>query len=67
MDSHNNYVECVYCYTECSCSDCASEQVPAVADDAAWAKLARHHDVNCEWILTRAHRVFQQFEEDEVR
>ena len=30
---------------------------PEVDDDAGWRELAPDHATDCEWILTRAHRV----------
>jgi hypothetical protein len=53
MATANETVECVYCY----CQVPADETVPPVGDDAAWAELAREHADDCEWVLTRAHRL----------
>jgi len=44
--------ECAYCGHD---TDIAS--VPAVDDDAAWAVVAKQHKPDCEWVMTRAHRV----------
>ena len=32
--------------------------VPAVGDDAGWADAGAGHEEGCEWVVTRAHRVF---------
>lgn len=45
--------DCVYC--GCALTD--SDSVPDTGDDAAWEKLAKEHSADCEWILTRAHRI----------
>lgn len=44
--------ECIYCGSEVEGAD----SVPDVDDDPAWDLLARQHLVDCEWVLTRAHR-----------
>ncbi len=31
--------------------------VPGLDDDAYWAKLAKEHTPDCEWINTKAHRI----------
>jgi hypothetical protein len=48
------WMECLYC-NKLIDADLESD-VPAVDDDDAWQALAREHDVDCEWIETRAHR-----------
>ena len=45
--------ECLYC----GCDHVPSPTVPDVDDDDAWATLSEHHADDCEWILTRAHRM----------
>lgn len=45
---------CAYC--DCAVLDETS--VPDVADGAAWDLHAIEHDATCEWVATRAHRVF---------
>lgn len=47
---------CIYCDREVPAP--ASEPVPDVRDDEAWEALAAEHEPDCEWITTRAHRVF---------
>ena len=47
--------ECIYCLTEVP----ARGDPPRVGDDEAWKQLAREHAPDCEWIETRAHRVFK--------
>lgn len=47
--------ECVYCGAEIPESRAA--EVPPVDDDAEWELLAADHAADCEWIITRAHRV----------
>lgn len=32
--------------------------VPAADDDETWSALSLEHDDDCEWVWTRAHRVF---------
>lgn len=46
---------CVYCGYEVT----NETEVPAVSDNAAWERLAQEHADECEWIQTRAHRVFE--------
>ena len=43
---------CLYCREETT-----THEVPAIGDDAAWARLASEHADGCDWIETRAHRV----------
>lgn len=54
-------IECAYC------SEMVSEldSVPPVDDDEAWDVIAKEHDSDCEWVLTRAHRRELPHEEDE--
>ena len=47
---------CICCNAEVpGCEDCPN--APPVDDDDAWDELAADHAVDCEWILTRAHRL----------
>ena len=43
---------CVYCGGEV-----VEVSAPLYDDDAAWSALAPHHADNCEWVLTRGHRL----------
>lgn len=43
---------CAYCNAE----DC-DQIVPPTSDTEAWDTLAVQHADDCEWILTRAHRL----------
>ncbi|MCR4338979.1 MAG: hypothetical protein NUW01_03725 [Gemmatimonadaceae bacterium] len=45
---------CAYCGSTPEYADRAL--VPDEGDDAEWTRLAEQHDVDCEWIATRAHR-----------
>jgi len=45
--------ECIYCRAEVHDPD----PVPDVDDDEAWAAIASDHEHDCEWVLTRAHRI----------
>lgn len=47
-------VECVYCGHEVPDE---GEYVPEVRDTLEWERLATEHAPDCEWILTRAHRI----------
>jgi hypothetical protein len=49
--------ECAYCARDVA--DHTHEPPPAVDDDEAWTTLAAEHAPDCEWITTRAHRVFE--------
>jgi hypothetical protein len=42
--------ECAYC------GRMVPSEVPALADGAAWARLAAEHADDCDWIASRAHR-----------
>ena len=44
---------CIYC--DSLCAD--RTIVPDVDDAPAWASLAPEHEIDCEWIATRAHRL----------
>jgi len=44
---------CTYCGT--LVDDVVS--APALEDDEAWAATAQTHKADCEWVMTRAHRV----------
>ena len=44
--------ECTYC----GASD-TPESVPASWDNEAWRELATYHQIGCEWVATRAHRI----------
>lgn len=48
--------ECVYCGRDV---ETAREDAPApsLADDAEWTRLGKQHAPDCEWIVTRAHRL----------
>lgn len=48
-------VECIYC--SAMIQDPGEDQPPAVTDAGAWAALAQQHAPDCEWIITRAHRL----------
>ena len=48
--------ECAYCGHDVQLVK--GEHVAPVDDDEAWAALAREHGDLCEWIASRAHRVF---------
>jgi hypothetical protein len=52
--------QCIYCGSEVS----DDSQVPAYDDHDAWDTLAVEHDVDCEWIRTRAHRRQEPDSED---
>jgi len=46
-------IECFYCGR-----DIAEEvKIPSSRDDEAWRKVAEGHETDCEWVLTRAHRL----------
>lgn len=45
--------DCIYCNAEVA----DETRVPALDDEDAWQELAREHATDCEWILTRAHRL----------
>lgn len=45
--------ECIYCRADVE----VRSDVPAIGDHISWAALAESHKPNCEWILTRAHRI----------
>jgi hypothetical protein len=51
-------VECLYCN-----ADAPNEAPPALDDDRAWQRLAADHAPDCEWIMSRAHRL----DDDEQR
>lgn len=44
--------ECIYCGREVPLVD-----VPGEAENTAWAQVAHDHATDCEWVLTRAHRL----------
>jgi hypothetical protein len=46
---------CLYCGAETPSND--AETVPAIDDDSAWERLAAQHGRDCEWVVTRAHRL----------
>lgn len=52
-DGDDDLTECAYCNRTVSDGDL----VPAVDDDEEWTRLATDHAPDCEWIVTRAHRV----------
>jgi hypothetical protein len=45
-------VECIYCYNLTTEGD-----APTVDDDEMWDAIAPEHDPDCEWVVTRAHRI----------
>ena len=49
-------VKCAYCFVEQPDDYDEDATVPSVHDEHAWGELAKTHDTECEWILTRAHR-----------
>lgn len=46
-------IECLYCGGLVP----EREQVPQVDDDDEWSRLAQDHSSECEWIITRSHRL----------
>ena len=58
LDENDN--RCIYCGAAIESS--AIELVPDVDDVEAWLALATHHESDCEWVCTRAHR---EAEEDD--
>lgn len=50
-DDADNHSECVYCG-----HDVEDLGAPAVGDDDAWMRAAAQHAVDCEWVVSRAHR-----------
>lgn len=68
-----HHVECAYCGVEQECEDdCRAltpetgsdnptahklGPIPPADDDAAWAGLAAQHSAECEWLVTRSHRL----------
>ena len=53
-------IECPYCLGYVSADEAENAPVAEVADNEAWERLARLHNAGCEWIETRAHRVFAE-------
>lgn len=51
-DRGRRVAACAYCHCDVSIDD-----VPDVDDESAWAEAAGQHADDCEWLLTRAHRV----------
>jgi hypothetical protein len=55
------YDECAYCgyeiEGEVDYQGVSQEPVPPVRDDEAWQAIAEKHAEDCEWVLTRAHRI----------
>lgn len=47
-------VECAYCNHDVPDE---GEYVPSVSDDDEWERLATLHASDCEWVVTRAHRL----------
>ena len=43
---------CIYCHQLVA----DGVTIPAGDDDVAWRALAVHHNPDCEWVNTRAHR-----------
>lgn len=50
----NTLTECIYCNTEVPDE---GEYVPEVNDYSEWARLALLHGEDCEWVMSRAHRL----------
>lgn len=50
-------IECIYCH---ALIPVKSESVPDIDDDSEWKRLAQFHRPECEWILTRGHRIFDE-------
>lgn len=48
-------IECAYCYGRVP--DEQGQPVPAVDDEDEWERLEKLHSPDCEWVLTKAHRV----------
>lgn len=63
IDPYKHHVWCVDCDTW---MHEAEFDVPPVSDDAAWQWQARLHAAGCEWVRTRAHRVFETAREEEA-
>ncbi len=53
-----NPVDCIYCGAHVD-----ETIVPDVDDDDAWEAEAQMHNLNCEWVLTRAHRLLDPLAE----
>lgn len=54
MKPDDSTTRCAYCGATIKQRD----NLPAfVDDDDAWRQRAKHHAPDCEWILTRAHRL----------
>jgi hypothetical protein len=53
--------ECAYCgYAiegDVDYQGVSQEPVPTVDDDEAWQYIAKQHADDCEWVMTRAHRI----------
>ncbi len=47
--------ECPYCHTELPADE--AEEIPALDNNAAWARLEMFHDHGCEWIATRGMQI----------
>ncbi len=60
-DMETETVDCLYCNADVIEPD----EVPATSDDDGWAAAAVGHHETCEWVVTRAHRVFED-ENDRV-
>lgn len=52
------HVECLYCEREVE-----STHIPALEDEAGWKEIASEHHPKCEWVLTRAHRIWPPLSE----
>ena len=55
-------IECVYCGY--MVPDEENVPTPPVDDDAEWVELAKCHAADCEWLLTRAHRLLEVSDAD---
>lgn len=51
-----NETICAYCNRDVP----DEEYVPSSADSEEWERLATWHGASCEWVSTRAHRVFEE-------
>jgi hypothetical protein len=47
---------CIYCDTVLP-EGMGNEPVPTATDNQVWARLAEYHQPDCEWIITKAHRL----------
>ena len=59
-DKEYKYEECAYCGREIPTD--GRDPVPAIDDDEAWVQEATLHSPECEWVATRAHRKYDEFD-----